>query len=322
MSSFREATAVKPVDSHHYSADFRDDWCVGSVPHGGYVTTVFLNVAAKHFRTTLSKQNQPHTITLHLEFLRRTHAGPATFKVKDVKLGRQTSTIHVTLSQGNREEVVAYMTNSDIHTEAGPTFDTKWALHPSPYAVDVSKLKEGQDKNWKELKDVPFPAFRKAMDKLQMFLPRKGQKEKSLADEWICFRNGEKFTNSSLGYVSDAWPQLNEAFRTERNPYSVVEHDPEDADAQKPGPNTSSWWYPTLLLNLDIKKALPDEGVEWLFARVRAKQIRNGRFDVEVVVLDDMGDIVALSHHVCLILGAERNLADRKTGGSEEQSKL
>jgi acyl-coenzyme A thioesterase PaaI-like protein len=63
-------------------------------------------VVKLHFETTLNKQKQPHTLALHLDFLRRTDTGPATFKVQDVKLGRQTSVVHVALSQGEREEVV------------------------------------------------------------------------------------------------------------------------------------------------------------------------------------------------------------------------
>ena len=75
----------------------------------------------------------------------------------------------------------------------------------------------------------------------------------------------------------------------------------------------TGFWYPTLLLNLDIKKALPEEGLEWLFARVDAKQIRNGRMDIEVVIMDEAGEIVALSQHVAFAVGLERNLAERKT---------
>jgi hypothetical protein len=74
------------------------------------------------------------------------------------------------------------------------------------------------------------------------------------------------------------------------------------------------FWYPTVVLNLDIKKALPEEGVEWLFARVETKQIRNGRMDLDVVILDDEGQIVALSHHVALAVSVERNVAERKSG--------
>jgi len=68
-----------------------------------------------------------------------------------------------------------------------------------------------------------------------------------------------------------------------------------------------------VLLNLDFKKVIPDEGLEWLFVRVAAKQIRNGRMDLEIVILDAEGDIIALSHHVALALSSDRNIAERKS---------
>lgn len=82
------------------------------------------------------------------------------------------------------------------------------------------------------------------------------------------------------------------------------------------------FWYPTLLLNLEVKKVLPPEGVEWLFVRVRPKQIKNGRMDLEVVILDEGDNIVALSQHVCLILDAARNMAERKDKKTGEKNKL
>jgi acyl-CoA thioesterase FadM len=97
-----------------------------------------------------------------------------------------------------------------------------------------------------------------------------------------------------------------ESFLSKENPYDITTN---SAAAKPPG-----FWYPTVLLNLDIKKALPAEGVEWLFVRVATKQIKNGRMDLEVVVFDEGGEIVALSHHVALAVGSERNLANRKTG--------
>jgi len=72
------------------------------------------------------------------------------------------------------------------------------------------------------------------------------------------------------------------------------------------------FWYPTLVLNLDIKKSLPDEGVEWLFARVHTKRIVNGRMDIDLVILDERGDIVASSTHVALAVDVSRNAS----GGS------
>ncbi|KAF2141882.1 uncharacterized protein K452DRAFT_250820 [Aplosporella prunicola CBS 121167] len=292
MATFQEATAVKIVDSHTYSAHFHSEWCVGSVPHGGYVTSCFLRVAAEHFRTTLAAQNQPHTITLHSEFLRRTQQGPALFKVRDAKLGRQTSVIHVSLTQDDREEVVSYITNSNMNTEQGLTFETNWSLQPPPPAVDLARLVKGEEKTW-AVKPNPFPKFRKVLEQVQMYLPRDGQVMGSLADEWLHMKNDEKFTNASLGLVCDLFPALIEAL-------SITDKE------------SKLYWFPTLLLNLDIKKCLPEEGVDWLFVRVRAKQIKNGRQDLEVVVLDENADIVALSHHVALILPAERNTAERR----------
>lgn len=139
--SFAEVTAVEQLDSHTYRASFSPAWVIGSVPHGGYVTACFLAAVRKHFDTTLRKQDQPHTIALHLDFLRRTDLGPAIFKIKDVKLGRQASVIHVMLYQNGSEEVVGYVTNSNLKKESGLSFETSWDLHPRPKPVmDFSSL--------------------------------------------------------------------------------------------------------------------------------------------------------------------------------------
>ncbi|KAG9572338.1 hypothetical protein KCV04_g16535, partial [Aureobasidium melanogenum] len=315
MSPFYDATTVTSTGTHTYTANFSKDYCIGSVPHGGYVTSCFMRVAQLHFATTLAKQNQPHTMSMHLEFLRRTSIGPAQFNVRDVKIGRGTSIIHVTLFQdgGDREEVAAYITNSNLATEKGTSFPTGWKLEPAAPPADVSALKAGTDDAWKEQKSMPFAIFRRASQHVNFYFPRQGQRMRSLADQWMCFSNGERFTNSSLGYVSDMFPQILESYRTGSDPYAVEPlRDAEEINklaAQQKG--FSSAWYPTLLLNLDVKKLLPEEGVEFLFLRVRAKQIKNGRYDLEVIIMDDAGDIVALSHHICMIMSSERNLQAR-----------
>ena len=173
---------------------------------------------------------------------------------------------------------------------------------------------------------MPFAPFRKASQNVHFYFPRRGQLARAIADEWLCFASGERFTNESLGYVSDMWPQVVEAYRAERDPYLVdkaqgggdadvgVKSEGESAKGSAP----ARFWYPTLLLNLEVKKLLPAEGVEWLFARVRAKLIRNGRMDLECVILDAEGDVVALSHHVTMILGVERNMAERRVEGASK----
>lgn len=50
----------------------------------------------------------------------------------------------------------------------------------------------------------------------------------------------------------------------------------------------------------EIKKDPKDS--KWLFMRIRTHQIKNGRFDTDVTVVDESGDLVCLSRHVSLIL--------------------
>lgn len=256
-------------------------------------THSILEVVKTHFNTTLAKQNQPHTITLHVEFLRRTQAGPATYKVEDVKLGRQTSVVHVTMEQDGRTEVVAYVTNSNMDTEAGFTHDTGYRPSPPIPSVDFSKLENGEDPNWRYQAEMPHAEFRKATKRVQFYFPREDKSPAYLANEVVCFSDGKNFTNSSVAFVADMFPLMVESFKEKDE-----------------GP----FWYPTLLLNLDVKKSLPPEGVKWLQVRVEMKKMQKGRMDLEVFVHDPAGDLVALSHHVGFVVDASRNTAARKTG--------
>ncbi|KAF2966336.1 hypothetical protein GQX73_g7216 [Xylaria multiplex] len=315
IPTFAEATAVKATGTHTYSANFPSEWCIGSVTHGGVVIATLLRVAATHFSTTLAKQNQPHTIILQAQFLRRTRAGLATFTVQDMKLGHRTSTIHISLTQDGREEVVAYLTNTNMSSEDGLTLQTEWSPNPPLPArpIDLAKLAaEGEDADWVVLKDLPFPELRKAVNRVRMHVPRNGQVQPNVIDEWVRLESGECFSMEGIGYVSDMWPQMMEGLVRRQ----------QEADAKKQpvkkGDDELAWlWYPTLTLNLDIKKVIPPEGVEWLHVRVHSKQIKNGRYDYEVVVFDDTGDIVALSHHVAMVLDGSRNTAKRGTDKSK-----
>jgi Thioesterase-like superfamily len=254
-------------------------------------------------------------MVLHIEFPRRTEIGPAVCTVRDVKKGRQTSTVHITLSQHGREEVIGYLTHANLDAEEGVTFPTGWNLEPSPLLADLSKFDDGIDINWAEKTEMPFAKFRKASSRVRFFFPRKGQFLRSASDQWICFRDGSTFTTDSLGYVADMFPQVVESYRDEDDPYTVKKPN----DSAKKKPIGARFWYPTVVLNLDIKKALPKEGVKWLFCRIRSKQIRKGRLDIEVIIMDEAGELVALSHHVTLVLSAARNLAARRRDGDSSK---
>ena len=92
-----------------------------------------------------------------------------------------------------------------MDTENGVTFSTDWKLDPAPAPVDLKLLKEDKDANWARQKGMPFASFRKATQKTHFHFPRTGQRKKSTGDEWIRLSTGERWTNTSLGYVADIW---------------------------------------------------------------------------------------------------------------------
>ncbi|CAL8576990.1 hypothetical protein XPA_002848 [Xanthoria parietina] len=328
MASFAE---VQALDSHTYQGYFPNEWSIGNVPHGGFIASCFLSAAALHFTTTHAARNQPHTITLHLSFLRRTSIGPARFTVRDLKLGRRTSTIHLALTQpdndnddGQAPSVLGYLTQSNLGTEQGISLQTGWSLHPPPLPLlssTTAALKSDRDPNWTRARRLS--TFRKAAARTECYLPRHGQLAPAMADEWIRLADGGRFTQTALGFVVDQFPQIVEMHPDASAAATASSSGDQGADGDGRGGRSReeeeamrrTKWYPTVLLNLEVKKALPEEGVEWLFVRVRAKRIQNGRMDLEVVVLDEEGDLVAVSDHVCLIVGAERNL--KRSGQSK-----
>lgn len=79
--------------------------------------------------------------------------------------------------------------------------------------------------------------------------------------------------------------------------------------------------YPTLCMSIEVKK---DPGcATWLFTEVICNKIQNGRFDQEVHVLDEEGDLVALSKHVCSAVPLKRrNPKNNTPQAGEDSSKL
>ncbi|KAK1593715.1 thioesterase-like superfamily-domain-containing protein [Colletotrichum navitas] len=311
---FSEATKITRLQPDVYSANLVSGWCTGSVPNGGYVASVMLRAASLH----LTERGQPDTISAHFEYVNRAEIGPAILIVEEVKIGRNLSTLHVSLYQhdllpaapwftpNSQRNVVGYFINTRLVAEKGLTLATGWDMTPPPEPADFALLSLDQDQHWvkKEKLNARATSYVRAHNNVEYYAPREGTR-RGIADLWLRFKSGERFTNASVGFVADAYPTVIEAWRPTRD------------EEQTPFRYNDMFWYPTLALNLDVKKALPDEGAEWLFIRSMVKVIRNGRLDLEVTILDQSGDVVALSTHVNMVLSADRNLSERSHSKSK-----
>ncbi|KAF3398589.1 hypothetical protein F1880_005681 [Penicillium rolfsii] len=330
-ASFADAIHVTPQGNNKYSANLRSEWCIGTVPHGGYTTAVIYNLAVTHFAHAHPKlyDTPASPISLQLSFLSRTAAGPATLEVEDVKIGARTSTIHIKLLQPSEKKpdqlkvlVVGYITVSPPSAEVGVTGATGWKPLPPPPPgslpggkIDFHALaRTGKDGAWTKF-TPPFLKFRRAGAHLELFVPVKAEtlNERSgslVVDQWGRFQPGGdkdgRWTEAAVVYLLDMFPTALAGFDTLS---ATVE-----AKAKgEPVPESKAlFWYPTVTLNIDMKKPLPKEGVEWLYSRVVTKVVRDGRTDLDVTVLDQNGEVVAMSTQVGLIVSASRNVGTRK----------
>ncbi|RAL62460.1 hypothetical protein DID88_005026 [Monilinia fructigena] len=331
-----DATKVEQLTSHTYSASFPDDWCIGSGRQTLSLTFAYLTLTypalihtqlsvryligmfssswrihnrrfppnfhasfQHHFADTESTQS----ITLHIEFLRRTQNGPALFTVQDTKLGRQTSVLHITLSQGDRVEVVGYITHSNTSTETGVSSPHTHVLKPTPLTVSIPLLKPTPTPTTTS-KRCPSPNFAEQPHKCQAYSSQNPPSP-------TISTNGSGSPPANLGPTSaSATPAT--CSHTPRSPSTSTPTPPTQTETQTQRHHTTGkYWYPTLLLNIDFKKTLPTQGIEWLFIRAERKQTRNGRMDIELTAWDEEGDLVAISNHVAFFVSSERNISAR-----------
>lgn len=205
--------------------------------------------------------------------------------------------------------------NMDMHAKHGVNYDTNYRLLPAAAPADVLKLASGTESHWAKW---TFPWHRKSLLKpythYHFYIPINGPPHPSLTDIWITPENPDDvFTTETLGSIADIWPRMVENYcpESEWSTASLVHRALEgtqtssvDADFGL-GRHPQAFWYPTLSMTLEIKKVLPPQGVKWLFMRAQAKEIKNGCMDAEVTILDQSSELVALSHHVCLVIGNE-----------------
>lgn len=196
---------------------------------------------------------------------------------------------------------------------------TRWTPWPPSKPVRTSELESNSSPDWLRYKVRYHPdEFFRVQSCLTFYFPVSAPNP-AISEQWIEPAEPlSSFTNEHLGMLIDIWTPMMESFR----PESLQGHDGtiKIAREQKAGTSatadaafkagwTSPYYYPTLSVNLEIKKVLPQEGVRWLYVRASTKQIQQGKMDVEVLILDDQGDLVALSHQVVLVVdtGARLN---------------
>ncbi|KAL6719968.1 hypothetical protein ACLMJK_001889 [Lecanora helva] len=298
--SLQAAIKIQALNPHSYAVNVPADHCYGEAAHGGFVASAILSAIREHFKSTLEKQRQPHTFDIQLNFLRPVTVGKCQVDIKDIKIGLKRSTIQFALRRNSIDHVVGYASNIDMEAEQGLSYPTSFKLQYPPPKAKFENLLNDCDPHWASLR-IPWSpnSYLKAGTQLCWFTPAKGSDNPSVIDIWFTpLSPDETFTTEMVGSIADHWGCLldnlhpHSVWSTEYMAAATKERDMTmgtDLSKAPVGFYTSS-------ISMEIKKQLPPEGVRWLFTRAQAKKIYNGRLDMEVLVLDEGDDLIAVSH--------------------------
>lgn len=261
---------VERGDPGEYAVELGGGWVVGGGINGGYLLAVLGNA----MRAELAAEGQPDPVSVSAYFLRPSVPGPALVRVRRVRIGRQRSTLAVSLVQiqGGREveRITALAVYGDlgrvppeIHRELAPP-----DLPPVADCVESSRATE---------------EMRRASPLLDRFGTRLdpayagwavGQPSGTgLIQGWFKLADDRPLDPIALLLVVDALP-------------------PASYDLGLPG------WAPTLELTVHLR-ARPAPG--WAIVRHVTRNVSGGMFEEDCEVWDCVGRLVAQSRQLALL---------------------
>ncbi|KAL6232815.1 hypothetical protein BDW75DRAFT_216677 [Aspergillus navahoensis] len=231
-------------------------------------------------------------------------------------------------------KVLAYVTLSPPAAEEGLAVTGPWDLSPPPPPgslaggeIDFKSLGEnGVDGEWKAGPVAP-PTLHAAKH-LQAYSPAATLRPKTaeerarqVVDQLSRFAPGgtlARWSNEAVMYLADIFPAaLDRLGAMEETGVLRAAGGSTGAGSGSKvatGEGLVQFWYPTVTMNIDLKSRLPREGVEWLHTRVVTRMLRGSRADLEVLILDQDGGLVATSTQVALVVDPARNGKGRGEG--------
>ena len=209
---------------------------------------------------------------------------------------------------------------ANLLVSEGISFETSWILSPAPVETSIPMLAADADSRWISYQCPYHPeSFRRVQSYLKFFIPCE-LSDPTMVDQWITPLDPQAtFTDENIGFVADISLPILDSFYPEEatggHAATIAaglqqKSERENGITRVPDASSGSYETPAMIMTLatsiEIKKRLPVGGVKWLFMRAQAKQIKNGRTDMEIVILDEGMDLVALSSQVLSIVDLKR----------------
>jgi acyl-coenzyme A thioesterase PaaI-like protein len=317
---FDDSILVSQSNFNTYEISAHGDHASGVALFGGSMYAIALKAVQIHFSTTLRSLNQPHTAYSQIEFLRPAVPGRLICTIENVKPGKQFTVTHISISQAGKKIMVGHATNTNLLRPSPKSLDIELPLESSPVLIDFGKVSKGTDPNWiLYRRRYSTNVVLKSWTYLDKALPKNGPPDLRYTDNWIRPADpSSRIKNDWLGFIADSWVRMGENY-VPGSPYSNVgmvatakkqldggwydrEWNEEFDETYISSGYAGAYRWPTMSMGLEIRKILPEEGVEWLFVRAEAKLVKDGRTTTEVTIRDLSMDIIAISVQVGIIV--------------------
>jgi hypothetical protein len=281
-----------------YDVTIPKDWSIANLPLGGYLNSLLTNAVRTHFSLHHASLAQPDPITSHCAFISRASFGPGIIRISVSKAGRQYSNVLARLYQSPKgtETLIAeaMITQGNLIRERESGSISLPIANPIPES-DIFRRDTGV-----EMIDPPqFRRYVSAATKIRRIFPPGTTYEgdwshpvhgPSVRDEWISWHeeSGEGvFDALAMAMLVDNMKPP--AFNFE-------------------GVDVGKNWMATLSITTDVKKAPPpgERGWKWLFLRAVVGKCNFGRYSMDVTLLDEDGDVVAIGRRAEIVLAEER----------------
>ncbi|ODQ51660.1 hypothetical protein SAICODRAFT_20330 [Saitoella complicata NRRL Y-17804] len=279
MPSFDEVIAVHPISSSSglttFSAHLSTNWTIGNAPLGGYLVAIVLNALKTH---NVSVTGDKHKDCFHINvtFLNKPDAGrDVEITVKDVKRGRTYAVCSVEMWQEKRHILTTLSTHSSFSAEKGPTYP-QHSLAPFTLFKDCHPITT-----------TLGPVKRPAIDNIEICVdPAIEELKRTERLQWIRLVNepSRPIDEPVVAMFADCLSVPPPYLHGQLGEGKVA-------------------WFPTLTLEIQFR-APTSLDPQWIHIHYIAKMVKNGRFDIDVEVRDEKGEVLALSRHLCTIVDA------------------
>ncbi|KAE8356624.1 thioesterase-like superfamily-domain-containing protein [Aspergillus coremiiformis] len=258
------------------------EWCTQHSVLGGYLNALILSAAQKFNGLELGEGRFPDPIHVFVQFLHRVPPGQVVATCKHLRVSSRQCVVRVevartaTAGKSRTHATVGIVTYADISTENGLT-----QHGPSAFAVPLPN----RDTECVKIDD-PVVDSTPVTSKLNWVSPKStsglwGHRVGGHHREvWVSFRDGSKISGLlHLAMLSDM--PLQPAATHQAGFYA-------------------KYALSTLCMTVEFKKR-PGPSTQWVMIRSDSHVVSNGRYDINVQIHDEEGDILALSNHVVYV---------------------